>query len=62
MKGDVRAQLIAPIVDETVRFDEAVDPATRRLIADLAFDPFNGIQGHDDVRWIRWDGSVVQKD
>lgn len=42
LKGDIRAQLIAPIVEKTVRFEEAVDPSTRRLIADLAFDPLNG--------------------
>lgn len=62
MKGDVRAQLLASIVDTTMRFDEAVDPATRRLVADLAFDPLDGIQSDDDVRWIRSDGSVVRKD
>jgi len=62
MKGDVRAQLLAPIVDATMRFDEVVDPATRRLVADLAFDPLDGIQGDDDVRWIRSDGSVARKD
>ncbi len=62
MKGDVRAQLMAPIVDATIRFDEAVDLGTRRLVADLAFDPLDGIQGDDDVRWIRSDGSVVRKD
>ena len=38
------------VVDATMRFDEAVDPATRRLVADLAFDPLDGIQGDDDVR------------
>ncbi len=62
MKGNVRAQLLAPIVDATMRFDEAVDPETRRLIADLAFDPLDGIQADSDVRWIRSDGSVVRKD
>lgn len=62
MKGDVRAQLLAPIVNATMRFDEAVDPASRQLIADLAFDPLDGIQSDDDVRWIRNDGSEVRKD
>ncbi|HYD12863.1 MAG TPA: hypothetical protein VEC11_08445 [Allosphingosinicella sp.] len=62
MKGDVRAQLIAPIVDAKMRFDEVVDPATRHLIADLAFDPLDGIQSDDDVRWTRSDGSLVRKD
>ena len=62
MKGDVRAQLMAPIVDGRMRFADAVDPATRRLVADLAFDPLEGTQGDDDVRWIRSDGSLVRKD
>ncbi len=62
MKGDVRAQLMAPIVDVKMRFDEAVDPATRRLVADLAFDPLDGIENDDDVRWISNEGSLVRKD
>lgn len=62
MKGDVRSQLIAPIVDATMRFNEAVDPATRRLVANLPFDPLDRVQGDDDVRWIRSDGSVARKD
>ena len=61
MKGDVRAQLLAPILEATIGFHEAVDPATRRLVADLAFDSLDGIQRDDDVRWVRSDGSLVQK-
>jgi hypothetical protein len=62
MKGDVRSQLLAPVIDARMRFDEAVDPTTRQLVADLAFDPLNGIQSDDDVSWIGSDGSLVPKD
>lgn len=62
MKGDVRAQLLAPVVDGRIAFAEAVDPATRRIVADLAFDPLDGIERDDDVRWICNDGSVMRKD
>lgn len=62
MKGDVRAQLLAQIIEAKMRFDEAVDPATRCLIADLAFDPLDGIKEDGDVRWIQSDGSLVRKD
>lgn len=62
MKGGLRAQLLAPIAAATMRFDGAVDPETRRLVADLAFDPLDGIQDDDDIRGIRSDGSVVWKD
>lgn len=53
---------MAPIVNATIRFDEAVHPGTRRLVADIAFDLLGGVQGDDDVRRIRSDGSVVRKD
>lgn len=62
MKGDERMQLLVPIVDATMRFDEAVDPGTLRLVADLPFDPLDGLRRDDDVRWIGSDGSVVRKD
>jgi hypothetical protein len=62
MKGDTRQQLLVPIVENTIRFDEAVNPTTRELVAELAFDPLKGIKSDNDIRWVGNDGYVIQKD
>lgn len=62
LKGDVRSQLIVPIAETTIRFDEAIDPATRRLASDLPYDPTDTPGTHDDIRWIFSNGDVARKD
>jgi hypothetical protein len=60
MKGDVRSQLLVPIVDARLKFEEAVDVDRRVLLAPLAYDGPPDAED-DDLRWYRNDGTIVDR-
>lgn len=58
MKGEVRSQLLVPIVDATLKFEEAVDVDRRVLLAPLAYaGPPNA--EYRELRWYRNDGTII---
>lgn len=62
LKGDERAQIIVPITDQNLRFEEAVDPSTRQLAVPLAYDALDDVETDDDVQWFRNNGMIAEKD